>query len=231
MVTGRHTPTKGDTTPVRRTSVQSPMLTPAHFEGSKLDQIASMDVSSGDSDNESIESVESHQVISAIAATESNTKEANKPKRQNTILNYLRFLYATENSESVTRDQLANERSYLSYIRAALYFMSISISMVYIYKKSIVEEIILLLQNGDNDSVYYSEETKFYNVLIWPMSLIFSSLAVILCLNGLARYFSNLNSMFESNEISVDRLMMLSLLFVLFCSNIYIIYQVISLKI
>ncbi|KAK6205170.1 uncharacterized protein RJT21DRAFT_13645 [Scheffersomyces amazonensis] len=94
-----------------------------------------------------------------------------------------------ENKGSVARDHLANERTFLSWIRTGTNLVAFGIGFLQIYSLDIKANSIVVDQNTGQSQNLTNDTHKMYQALTKPISSICVILGILSCIFGLTRYF------------------------------------------
>ncbi|GMG21623.1 unnamed protein product [Ambrosiozyma monospora] len=132
------------------------------------------------------------------------TKMKTKTARGNTNTNSstgfrFRFGYLTANINSIMRDQLANERSFLAYVRATMTLLVCGLTIVQLHLKIMIEYTI---DSNGLESKLQLLQNKFlmFEKFVHPLALIMCSVGIYCLFVGLIRYFINLNHLYNCNN-------------------------------
>lgn len=135
------------------------------------------------------------------------------------------FFNKFDNKNSLTRDELATERSFLAYIRTGVSFLIASFSITQAIQKIIIDLAIELLNNESDNTGDFEQQIKFYKKLAKPVSLVFCTLSLFVCSFGLKRYLVNLKFLARYAKFNASRYGMIILFATLFAINILLLYH------
>lgn len=150
----------------------------------------------------------------------------------------------TDNKGSTARDQLANERTFLAYIRTTTTLLLMSVTMIQIFKHELnilileylvskVNEISKTGSIDENNSTdiknleFINSNLKFMKTFLKPICLIFTSLSIFILIFAIFRFFLNLNIMLKDNKFSIDRISMLLVFLTMISCSIFTLYGII----
>ncbi|OWB85327.1 hypothetical protein B5S33_g3991 [[Candida] boidinii] len=150
----------------------------------------------------------------------------------------------TDNKGSTARDQLANERTFLAYIRTTTTLLLMSVTMIQIFKHKLntlileylVSKIDELAKTGSIDGdnpigtkkiEFINSNLKFMKIFVKPICLIFTSLSIFILITAIFRFFLNLNIMLKDNKFSIDRISMLLVFLTMISCSIFTLYGII----
>ncbi|GME69427.1 unnamed protein product [[Candida] boidinii] len=181
--------------------------------------------------------------------TEPSFAEANIRRRKSipvkkNLVDSIFVFKPTDNKGSTARDQLANERTFLAYIRTTTTLLLMSVTMIQIFKHKLntlildylVSKIDELAKTGSIDGdnpigtkkiEFINSNLKFMKIFVKPICLTFTSLSIFILITAIFRFFLNLNIMLKDNKFSIDRISMLLVFLTMISCSIFTLYGII----
>ncbi|KAG7890939.1 hypothetical protein KL936_002223 [Ogataea polymorpha] len=152
----------------------------------------------------------------------------NIPSQEQTVQDpapQCRLIVSTDNSGSLVRDHLANERGLLAYMRTALNYFTVSISAIQLFKRSIIEQLISPTPNYGR----LAKDQNFYETLARPWTVIMSCLGVIVIVTNVGRFVVNSNHLTYYNRFGIDGTVIPLVFLIMIGLDVYLIYKIASL--
>ncbi|ODV68809.1 hypothetical protein HYPBUDRAFT_98076, partial [Hyphopichia burtonii NRRL Y-1933] len=119
------------------------------------------------------------------------------------LTNISRFSLVLENKGNVARDQLANERTLLSYVRTALGLMTLSIGFLQFYRMEMKSTTVIV--DGTKYDISRDPGSFFIEKLGKSIGIIASTISLVVILIGAFTYYQN-QSMFTHNIYPAPRI-------------------------
>ncbi|KAH3668082.1 hypothetical protein OGAPHI_001836 [Ogataea philodendri] len=140
---------------------------------------------------------------------------------------HFHFIVNTDNSGSLVRDHLANERSLLAYFRATVTYFTVSISALQLFKKNIITHLI----SPNPDTARLKVEEQFYDTLVRPWSIIMCVLGLIFIIDSVTRFLINSNHLTDLNRFDIDGKVIPSVIVLMIVLDIYLLVKIATLHI
>lgn len=126
----------------------------------------------------------------------------------------LMVLQRFPNRGNTVRDQLANERTFLAYMRGCICFMVVTVSTAQIFQKILIDaEVGAILHEADDrlDIAQY-----IYQKGARPFCILVCTIAILIAILGATRYYWNLHLLindhyFRASQYSVGLIFLWSL--------------------
>lgn len=131
------------------------------------------------------------------------------------------FFHRFANQNSLTRDELSNERTVLAYIRTSSTMLVASLGIVQLTLKSLIDVAINLIIDNDTPNTFLYSHLQ-YRKIAQPTSLFLSIIAIFTLGIGFKQFIWNLWNLAEEGRIKAGRIAIIMLIICLMSVNILI---------